>query len=105
MLRELKEECNVDGRALRLTGNMSEVYGAESFTLLVDIGNQEPSLGYDPEVNPDAPILVDIQWLALDEVPERDRAFLWQAGLMTVPGFLEQVKGWGDAVSCPECIK
>lgn len=105
VLRELKEECNVDGRVLRLTSNLIEASGVEAFTYLVDIGDQEPKLGHDPEVEPSAPILVDLQWLALNEVPERDRAFLWQAGLMTVPGFLEQVDGWGDAVSCPECIK
>jgi len=99
VLRELKEECNVDGRVLRLTSNLIETSGVESFTYLVDIGDQEPSLGHDPEVDPKAPVLVDLQWLALEEVPERDRAFLWQAGLMTVPGFLEQVEGWGKAVS------
>jgi 8-oxo-dGTP diphosphatase len=104
VLRELKEEGNVDGRVLRLTANVIEVSGVESFTYLVDISDQEPRLGNDPEVDPDAPILVDLQWLALDEIPERDRAFLWQAGLMTVPGFIEQVEGWGDAVSCPDCI-
>ena len=104
VLREVKEECNVDGRVLRLTSNLIEASGVESFTYLVDIGDQEPSLGLDPEVDPRAQILVDLQWLALDEVPERDRAFLWQAGLMTVPGFLEQVEGWGDAVSCPDCV-
>jgi 8-oxo-dGTP diphosphatase len=104
VLRELKEEGNVDGRVLRLTANVIEVSGVESFTYLVDISDQEPRLGHDPEVDPDAPILVDLQWLALDEIPERDRAFLWQAGLMTVPGFIEQVEGWGDAVSCPDCI-
>ena len=48
--------------------------------------------------------LLCVVGLALGEIPERDRAFLWQAGLMTVPGFLEQVDGWGNAVSCPECI-
>lgn len=104
VLRELKEEGNVDGRVLRLTANVIEVSGIESFTYLVDIKDQEPLLGHDPEVDPGAPILVDLQWLALDEIPERDRAFLWQAGLMTVPGFIEQVEGWGDAVSCPDCI-
>jgi len=104
VLRELKEECNVDGRVLRLTSNLIEASGVESFTYLVDIGDQEPSLGHDPEVDPRTPILVDLQWLALGEIPERDRAFLWQAGLMTVPGFLEQVDGWGDAVSCPDCV-
>ncbi len=105
VLRELREEANVEGRVLRLTSNLIEASGIESFTYLVDIGDQEPILGHDPEVYPKAPILIDLQWLALEEVPERDRAFLWQAGLMTVLGFLEQVEGWGDAISCPECIK
>ncbi len=105
VLREVKEECSVQGRVIRLTSNLIEVSGAESFTYLVDIGDREPKLGLDPEVDPNAPILIDLQWLALEEIPERDRAFLWQAGLMTVPGFLEQVEGWGDAVSCPDCIK
>ena len=104
VLREVREECNVEGRVLRLTSNLIEVSGVESFTYLVDIGDQEPSLGHDPEVDPESPILADLQWLRLDEIPERDRAFLWQAGLMTVPGFIEQVEGWGDAVSCPDCI-
>ena len=104
VLRELNEEANVDGRVLRLTANLIEASGVESFTYLVDIGDQTPSLGHDPEADPATSILVDLQWLALDEIPERDRAFLWQAGLMTVPGFIEQVEGWGDAVSCPECI-
>ncbi|MFC2094824.1 NUDIX domain-containing protein [Candidatus Bipolaricaulota bacterium] len=104
VLRELEEECNVQGHVLRLTSNLIEASGVESFTYLVDIGDQETSLGHDPEVDPKSPILVDLQWLALNEVPERDRAFLWQAGLMTIPGFLEQVEGWGDAISCPDCI-
>jgi len=104
VLRELKEEGNVDGRVLRLTTNLIEASGVESFTYLVDIGDQEPSLGHDPKVDSRTPVLVSLRWLALGEIPERDRAFLWQAGLMTVPGFLEQVDGWGNAVSCPECI-
>lgn len=104
VLRELKEECNVEGHVLRLTSNLIEASGVESFTYLVDIDDQKAILGHDPEVDPKSPILVDLQWLTLDEVPERDRAFLWQAGLMTVPGFLEQVESWGDAVSCPDCI-
>ncbi len=103
-VRELQEECHVRGSALRLTSHLIEASGVESFTFLVDIGNQEPRLGEDPEWDSQAQILIDVQWLALDEIPERDRAFLWQAGLMTVPGFIEQVEGWGDAVSCPDCI-
>jgi len=104
VLREVQEECNVTGRVLRLTSHLIEALGVELLTYLVDIGEQEPTLGLDPEVDPTDPILVDLQWMALDELPERDRAFLWQAGLMTVPDFLGQVEGWGDDISCPDCI-
>jgi len=104
VLREVAEECNVVGRVLRLTSNLIEASGVESFTYLVEIGQQEPHLGHDPEVAPDSPILVDLQWLSLNEIPERDRAFLWQAGLMTVADFFDEVAGWGNDISCPECI-
>ncbi|MBE0635121.1 NUDIX hydrolase [Candidatus Bipolaricaulota bacterium] len=104
VLREVGEECTVKGRVLRLTSNLIEANGIESFTYLVDIGEQEPRLGHDPEVDADSPILVDLQWLTLREIPERDRAFLWQAGLMTVPGFLDEVTGWGNDISCPDCV-
>ena len=58
-------------------------------------------LGHDPEVSSEDPILIDLRWLSLDEIPERDRAFLWQAGLLTVADFLEVVKKWGDAICYP----
>ena len=104
VLREIAEECTVTGRVLRLTSNLIEASGVEAFTYLVDIGDQQPRLGHDPEVNADSPILVDLQWLALSEIPERDRSFLWQAGLMTVPDFFDEVAGLGNDISCPECI-
>jgi hypothetical protein len=39
--------------------------------------------------------------MILAEIPERDRAYLWAAGLLNVPEFLEEVSGWGDAISYP----
>ena len=100
-LRELREEAHVEGRVVRRIDHLFCSQGIEHYTYLVDIGNQEPALGHDPEIGPDEPILVDLQWLSLDEIPERDRAFLWQAGLMCVPEFLEEVERWGDAISYP----
>ena len=104
VIRELREKCQVEGTVLRMTSNLIEASGVESFTYLVSIGDQEPKLGHDPEVDEANPILSDVRWMALDDIPERDRAFLWQAGLMTVPGFLEEVEAWGDTISCPDCI-
>ncbi len=104
VLRTLREECGVDGQILRMTSDLIEASGVEVFTFLVDIGDQVPRLDHRADGGGKSPELVDLQWLPLEQIPERDRAFLWQAGLMTVPGFLDQVKGWGDAISCPECI-
>lgn len=49
-LRELKEECNVDGLVVRRTSHVSYADDDETYSFSVDIGNQNPSLGYDPEV-------------------------------------------------------
>jgi len=102
-LRELQEECNVEGMVLRPTSVVLDVYAGESYSFLVDIGDQQPSLGRDPEVvqKGRTPILVDVQWLRLSEIPERDRAFLWAAGLLGVEAFLAEVEGWGDGTSYP----
>jgi len=101
-LRELEEECHVTGTVIRQTNHILEGNGIEAFTYAVDIGLQEPRLGQDPELDPADAILVDVQWLSLHEIAERDRAFLWQAGLMTLPGFLEIVEGWGSSCSYPD---
>jgi hypothetical protein len=37
----------------------------------------------------------------LNEISEKDRAFLWSYGLMLVPGFFDEIKTWGDEISYP----
>ncbi|WP_374712185.1 NUDIX hydrolase [Symbiobacterium terraclitae] len=100
-LRELAEECHVVGRVVRPTSVVT--YGPDDrhYTFLVDIGDQEPRLGRDPEYEGDRQVLVDVRWMRLDQLSERDRAFLWTAGLLGVGPFGEMVLGWGDAVSYP----
>ncbi len=100
-LRELAEECSVQGRVLRQLSHLTYTLGDEAWTFLVDIGQQEPILGSDPDVVAGEEVLAAVKWLALDDVPERDRAFLWAAGLLGVEGFLQEVEGWGDAISYP----
>jgi hypothetical protein len=58
-------------------------------------------MGTDPEFTTVDQILVDLRWLTLAEIPERDRAYLWAAGLLNVSAFLEEVSSWGDALSYP----
>ena len=100
-LRELEEECCVKGRILRQTAQGTDGNGVESVTFLIDIGNQEPHIGDDPEFAEIDRILVDMQWLSLVEISERDRAYLWAAGLMSIPVFLDEISSWGDEISYP----
>jgi 8-oxo-dGTP diphosphatase len=102
-LRELREECKVDGVVVRQTSCVSYAHDDETYSFLVDIGNRNPSLGYDPEVAEckRALALVDVQWLRLSEIPERDRTFLWAAGLLGVEDFLSEVESWGSDTSYP----
>jgi 8-oxo-dGTP pyrophosphatase MutT (NUDIX family) len=100
-LRELEEECCVRGKIQYQTGHWNDGFGIETVTFLIDIGNQEPHMGVDPEfINTDQ-ILVDVRWLTLAEIPERDRAYLWAAGLMSISVFLDEVSNWGDELSYP----
>ena len=101
-LRELQEEAQVTGTIIRPTSRALDALGEDdTYTFFVEIGDQEPTLGHDPEVDADQVILVDIQWLSLREVPERDRVFLWRSGLLNVPEFIEEIESWGDDVSYP----
>jgi ADP-ribose pyrophosphatase YjhB (NUDIX family) len=101
VLRELKEECCVEGRILRQTAHATEGNDTDTISFLIEIGNQEPKKGFDPEVPPNRQSLVDMRWLSLAEIAERDRAYLFAAGLLSIPEFLDEVSNWGDAPSYP----
>jgi 8-oxo-dGTP pyrophosphatase MutT (NUDIX family) len=100
-LRELKEECCVTGVILCQTNHVVYAPGDDAITFLIDIGDQEPHMGNDPEFAEDGQILAELRWLTLAEIPERDRAFLWAAGLLGVPEFCEEIENWGDDISYP----
>jgi 8-oxo-dGTP diphosphatase len=100
-LRELREECSVDGKAIRQTAFVSHGPDDETYSFQVNIGDQTPSLGYDPDVAPEHTVLADVQWLRLDQIPERDRAYLWAAGLLGTDPFASQVERWGNRISYP----
>ena len=100
-LRELEEECHVSGKIIRQVGDSRYADGIVHATYLVDIDSDEPAMGADPEFSHDEQIIVEMRWLTLAEIPERDRAYLWAAGLMSVPIFQEEISTWGDALSYP----
>jgi ADP-ribose pyrophosphatase YjhB (NUDIX family) len=100
-LRELQEECCVRGTIIRQTSHITHSAENETYSFLVSIGNQTPTMGSDPEFPGESHVLVNVAWLALSEIPERDRAFLWAAGLLDVAEFLTDVSKWGDEISYP----
>ena len=100
-LRELREECGVTGTIVSLCAHVRYGDGYEDYSFVIDIGAQEPQLGADPEFAGAEQILCDVRWMALAEIPERDRAYLWAAGLLAVPCFLDEVQRWGNWRSYP----
>ena len=89
-LRELWEECRVQGTVIRPTSVVTFAPNDQYYTYLIEIDAQTVSLGSDPELNKNQ-ILVDIAWISLNQLTERDRVFLWTAGLLTIPEFSEQI--------------
>jgi len=106
-LRELREECNVDGVVVRQTAFALDPCAGDTYSFLVEIGDQQPSLGHDPELaeGKRGAILLDVQCFHLWEIAERDRAFLWAAGLLSVDDFPSQVEAWGDDPSYPRAVR
>jgi 8-oxo-dGTP pyrophosphatase MutT (NUDIX family) len=100
-IRELKEECLIDGKVIRQTGYTAYSANDKSFTFEMDIGTQNPILGIDPDLPLGKQVLIDVQWLELSEIPERDRVYLWAAGLLGIGEFLSEVSGWGNDISYP----
>ena len=103
-IRELAEECNVQGTIVRpLTIEYKPDMKSRVYTFLVEIPDDaEPSKGLDPEVSEEEQSIIDVKWLRLDEIAERDRAYLFGAGLMRVPKFHDEVLMWdGEDISYP----
>jgi 8-oxo-dGTP pyrophosphatase MutT (NUDIX family) len=100
-LRELEEECRVKGKIVAEVSHITYPPGSESYTFLVDIADVEPQLGTDPEDAGKLHHLVDVAWLRLKDIPERDRVFLWWAGLLSIPRFFSEIEQWGNDTSYP----
>lgn len=101
-LRELKEECGLDGRIVRLLSTLHSKDGSVEYTFLVKgSAGQVPVAGNDPEAAPGASSIQNVCWKQLDELSERDRAFLWARGLLEVNGFFDIAVRWGDQISYP----
>jgi 8-oxo-dGTP diphosphatase len=65
-LRELQEECNIVGKIIRETSVITFYPDYKHYSFLIDIGDQEPSLGEDPELYQKQQILQEIKWTPLN---------------------------------------
>lgn len=103
-LRELEEECRVKGTLVRpLTVEYKPDLESRVFTFLVEIPEDAVAkTGIDPELPADEQSIIGVKWMRLDEIAERDRAYLFGAGLMRVPYFHDEVLMWdGEDISYP----
>lgn len=102
-IRELAEECQVSGKIIKKLSEYLFPFGDNViiYTFHVDIENQTPMLGKDPELPDENQILAELKWLSLDEISERDRAFLWASGLFGITQFADELYLWSDDISYP----
>ncbi len=101
-LRELKEECGVDGKLVRPLNTLHLPDGSEEHVFLVAVPpDQEACTGCDPETPVDMQIIREACWRRLSELSEKDRAFLFSYGLLNVEGYFDLVISWGDRISWP----
>lgn len=102
-LRELQEECGLAGAINRPLNTLHCKDGSVEYVFLVDVSEeQKETVGTDPEVAEGAEQSIkNVSWKKLDELSERDRAFLWSRGLVEVGDYFELVLSWGDEISYP----
>lgn len=88
-LRELSEESLVIGKIIRkLSIQFKPDNKGEVHTFLVEIEEDAvPGIGIDPELPKEKQSIIGVEWLALDEIGEVDRAYLWASGLNRVEYF------------------
>ena len=101
-LRELKEECGLEGTIVKPLAVLFD-NGRKEYSFEVSVSDDQQAVtGYDPEeADNENPPLKEVVWENLNEINEKDRAFLWSYGLVHVQGFYETIIGWGDEISYP----
>lgn len=106
-IRELKEETGLHGTIIR---PLSIAYKADlesrTFSFLVDVDkDEEPIVGIDPEFEDGEQKINDVVWKSFNEITERDRAYLLDAGILRVPAFHSEIKSWSEKdISYPKTI-
>ena len=101
-LRELKEECGLEGTIVKKLTKLYKSDGSKEYVFQVNVSDDQSAVvGFDPEEPKTNQPIKDVCWITLEQMSERDRAFMWAYGLMEIDGFFDEVLSWGDAVSYP----
>lgn len=102
-LRELKEECGLEGTINRQLNTLHWKDGSTEYVFLVDVPSDcEPIVGMDPEIDDgEEQAIKNVRFVKLNELSEKDRAFLWSYGLLDVDNYFDIVLSWGDEISYP----
>ena len=102
-LRELKEECGLQGTINRQLNTLHWKDGSTEYVFLVDVPPDcEPIVGVDPEIDEgEEQAIKNVRFMKLNELSEKDRAFLWSYGLLDVDNYFDIVLSWGDEISYP----
>ena len=100
-VRELWEECSVSGKIVKNLGTYHFPHSDVTVhTFYVDIDKQSPVIGASL-TEEERQVLLEVRWMALNEICERDRAFLWAAGLFGIAEFFDELLSWSDEISYP----
>lgn len=102
-LRELKEECGLDGKIIKPLNIVHKKDGSRKYVYEIAVSEEQIAItGKDPELTEEEQVILEVCWLRLYEMSEKDRAFLWAYGLMEVEEFWDEVQSWGDEISYPK---
>ena len=102
-LRELKEECGLDGKIIKPLNIVHKKDGSREYVYEIAVSEEQIAItGKDPELTEEEQVILEVCWLRLYEMSEKDRAFLWAYGLMEVEEFWDEVQSWGDEISYPK---
>ncbi len=102
-LRELKEECGLDGKIIKSLNIVQKKDGSREYVYEIAVSEEQIAItGKDPELTEEEQVILEVCWLRLYEMSEKDRAFLWAYGLMEVEEFWDEVQSWGDEISYPK---
>lgn len=103
VLRELKEETGLDGRIIRPLAVQYKGSKGTDYSFEVKVSSDAVAIaGSDPEYEGKENPLKEVLWMSLDEISEKDRAFLWSYGLMQIDGFFDRIRKWDNEISYPE---